>query len=170
MSNDNPYTTPEADLSAPLEGGVVLAGRWARLFGALVDAIITAAVMLPLMYFIVPSAFEDAWTSWSDALLVLVLNSLVFLGVNGYLLHNRGQSVGKFLLRTQIIAADSEYLLPLQRIFLYRWLPIIFISQIPFINLLTIVNVLFIFGDDKRCVHDHIAGTRVAVYAARRDR
>jgi hypothetical protein len=38
------------------------------------------------------------------------------------------------------------------------------IGLVPIIGpIYSIVDVLFIFRDDRRCIHDHIAGTRVVV-------
>ena len=49
----------------------------------------------------------------------------------------------------------------LLRIVLLRGLPQWIVSAIPVVNLLTLVDVLFIFGSARRCVHDYIAGTIV---------
>ena len=36
------------------------------------------------------------------------------------------------------------------------------VAQLPVIGaILGLVNILFIFGPEKRCLHDYIAGTRV---------
>ena len=45
-----------------------------------------------------------------------------------------------------------------------RYLTTHAIALIPFVDFIYwLVNVLFIFGDDRRCIHDRIAGTRVVM-------
>ncbi|WP_051143814.1 RDD family protein [Psychromonas hadalis] len=84
-----------------------------------------------------------------------------YLLVNGYLLHNYGQTIGKSLLDIAIVSNDGENL-GLVKIIFKRWLPIILLSLIPIVgSLLVLACFLLIFRMDKKCVHDHIAGTKV---------
>ena len=46
-----------------------------------------------------------------------------------------------------------------------RYLPTAVVTQIPLIgSILGITDILFIFGQERRCVHDLIAGTKVIDY------
>jgi len=89
----------------------------------------------------------------------------VFLVLHGYTLHTRGQTLGKVLLRMQIVSRFGYRVLPLSRVFILRYVPFYLVVLVPIFGpLLTVVEVLFIFGSDKRCLHDHIAGTIVIKY------
>ena len=50
----------------------------------------------------------------------------------------------------------------LSRIVLLRMVPMSIVAYIPFVGgLLNLVDILFIFGRDRRCIHDLIADTIV---------
>jgi len=86
----------------------------------------------------------------------------VFLLLNGYLLAKYGQTVGKKLVGTRIVSHVDERILPLGRVFGLRYLPLSIIAQIPVVGgFVGIIDGLFIFRKDKRCIHDLIAGTKV---------
>lgn len=164
---DNIYRPPEADVVRPAEPDQVeLASRWRRLFGAILDAIILYMMILPFMFGTgyLERAMENSMTMaepyyWSAA------GFLIYCIVNGYTLHKRGQTLGKMMVATQIVSAKGHQLLPLWKILLLRWLPIGVLSSIPVIGpVLGLLNVLLIFANDKRCGHDHIAGTIVIDY------
>ena len=87
--------------------------------------------------------------------------SLVFLTVNAYLLANRGQTIGKFVMKTQIVSDGGE-LVPLMPLFLKRYLLIWFIGSLPFVGrLFSLADALVIFRDNRKCLHDEFAGTKV---------
>jgi uncharacterized RDD family membrane protein YckC len=163
MNEENRYAPPKAEVQdADGEGGN-LASRGARLGGAIIDAIVSAVVSFPIMYY---TGFWQAAMSGDvniiDQLKLAILGIVVFLVLNGYLLSKRGQTIGKALVGTRIVSVDDGQILPLPKVFGLRYLPINIVAQIPYIgSLLALINVLFIFRDDRRCVHDLIAGTKV---------
>jgi uncharacterized RDD family membrane protein YckC len=137
-----------------------LASRWKRLGGQLIDGVIALVLVLPVMFLI--GAFDHARLSLVHQLTWLVLGLGVFLAVNGYLLAKSGQTVGKKLVGTRIVDLESRQILPLGKVFGLRVLPLALIAQIPGIGaIFSLVDALFIFRNDKRCVHDLIAGTVV---------
>jgi uncharacterized RDD family membrane protein YckC len=83
------------------------------------------------------------------------------------LLSLRGQSVGKLLVGTRIVRRiDNAPAGFLRAVFLRGTIPLLF-AQIPFLNVLFwLVDVCFIFGEERRCVHDYIAGTKVVKASA----
>jgi len=86
----------------------------------------------------------------------------VSLAINAYLLAKDGQTVGKKLVGTRIVANADEQILSFGRVFGLRYPPLSLISQIRLVgSLFCLVNVLFIFRKDKRCIHDLIAGSKV---------
>ena len=142
----------------------VLAGRGQRLGGALLDSLIAIVVSAPVM--LVAGVFKqmangEAMTLGQKAFF-FVFGLVVFLVINGYLLAKRGQTVGKMVAGTRIVSHETGQILSLGRVFCLRLLPLSIIGQIPFIGgLFALVDTLFIFRQDRRCIHDLIAGSTV---------
>lgn len=162
MNEENRYAPPKAEVEdAATEGD--LASRGARLGGAIIDVIISWIVIFPVMYY--TGFWQSAMTgqvNMTSQLMLGLFGIVVFLVLNGYLLSKRGQTIGKALVGTRIVSVTDGQILPLPKVFGLRYLPMSLIALIPlFGNVIAIVNVLFIFRDDRRCIHDLIAGTRV---------
>jgi len=170
MQAENPYQPPQSDVSnpPPLPGETSeLAGRWERLGAAIVDGLLLLVIMAPLMYFggyfgaAMEAAQRGQQLGIGQILLWTLIGFVVFVAVQAYPLNLNGQTWGKKLLDIKIVdLAGSKP--ALATLFVKRYLPIQVISAIPIIGpLFGLVNVLFIFRADKRCIHDLIAGTRV---------
>ena len=141
-----------------------LASRGKRLGGSLLDGLISIAVTVPLMF--AAGIFEQIKNgqqmSIGQTALFFFLGLGIFLLIHGYLLSKYGQTVGKKIVGTRIVSKENGKIFPLGRIFALRVLPISIISQLPFIGgLFGLADSLFIFRNDKRCIHDLIAGTIV---------
>ncbi len=158
-----------------------LAGRFTRLVATLVDGLLQIAITLPIQF--ATGYFARAQTQSVgvvEQLLEVVLSIVVMLGLNGYLLASRGQSIGKLLTKIQIVDAKSGTLLPFANVFVYRYfwsLPvaIIFIfipgtTDDQILNIIVLLGILLIFGAERRCLHDYIAGSRVVLYRPERNR
>jgi uncharacterized RDD family membrane protein YckC len=100
----------------------------------------------------------------STALVSLLIIPLLLVGaVQTYLLYRHGQTVGKKLLRVRIVCTDGGRA-SLTRIALLRWCVPSLLGAIPRVGpLFGLANVLLIFRADRRCLHDHVAGTKVVV-------
>lgn len=163
MNEENRYAPPKADVADVPDGGANLASRGLRLGGAIIDGIISSAVMFPLMY--VTGFWQSAMAgavNFGAQISLSAAGIFVFLVLNGYLLSKRGQTIGKRLVGTRIVSFTDGQILPLGRIFALRYLPVWIVALIPFIgNVVLLVDILFIFRDDRRCLHDLIAGTKV---------
>ncbi len=163
MTDENPYATPEAEITAPDDGSGELASLGARFGGAVIDGLIAIATIWPAMYLL--GMFDralDGQQSIEDIVGGAVLGFALFLLINGYLLANRGQTVGKMLVKTRIVSVEDKKILPLWKLILLRYVPVSVVAYVPLIGpILNLVNVLIIFRDDRRCGHDHIAGTVV---------
>jgi uncharacterized RDD family membrane protein YckC len=91
----------------------------------------------------------------------MAINIGVFVLINGKLLTSNGQTVGKKLMGIKI-ATLSGGVLPLKDVLLRRYLPPIAVGIIPIVGAIAcLADVLCIFREDRRCIHDLIAGTRV---------
>ncbi len=166
MEEQNPYRSPQS-VVADAAGEGELAGRGARLGAAIIDAIIYLVILGPLMYAggywqaVMGAAAAGTSVPFTTTLMWMVIAFVVFVLVQGYPLSQTGQTWGKKLLSIKIVDLEGAKP-PFGRLIGLRYLPIQVVSAIPFIGgLLTIVDVLFIFREDRRCVHDLIAGTRV---------
>jgi len=164
MSDQNPYSPPEADIDVPVEAE--LASRGARLLGAILDGVIAMLIIFPIFFLV---GFFEAMSSGqltpATSIWMGVIGMGIFLLINGYLLANYGQTVGKRIVGTQIVDYQNSRILSLGKIFLLRYLPFWVVGQIPLIGgIISLVNPLFIFGSERRCLHDYVAGTKV-IYA-----
>ena len=167
MSTENPYNPPSAEI-ADNNTSSNLASRWRRLGGALIDGLIIALITLPIMY--LTGYIERATsgtTSTGEVVLMGLLGMVVFFVLNSYLLINKGQTIGKLALDTQIVSVENENLLPFGKLIGLRYVPLWVVSQVPFVGAIVgLANALFIFRSDKRCLHDLLAGTKVINYRA----
>lgn len=98
--------------------------------------------------------------SWGYTLKSGVLWAVVFLVFNGLLLVQRGQTIGKLLLSIRIVMEDASPLMP--RTLVIRYGVYFLGNLIPVVGaVFGLVNVLFIFGERKQCLHDRVANTIV---------
>ena len=166
MQDTNPYSSPAAAVAdiAPV-GAQELAGRGLRLGGAIIDGLILLAILLPLMF--VGGYFSGMMSGQEPALATklmwAVMGFVLFVLVQGYPLSQSGQTWGKKALKMKIV--DLEGRQPsFATLIGKRYLPVQAIGLVPYLGgLFGLVNVLFIFGEERRCIHDLIAGTRVVM-------
>ncbi len=163
MSDENPFAPPESDVTVDQSGE--LAGRGLRFGGAIIDGLVAMMIMLPAMYMF--GYWERAMVgeqSITDLLLFSVLGFVTFVAVQGYLLANHGQTIGKRILGTRIVSIDDDSILPFWKVITLRYLPVQAVNVIPVIGpIFGLVDSLAIFREDHRCIHDLIAGTKVIV-------
>lgn len=164
MENENRYAPPESELVTP--GGSnngELAERGTRLGAAIIDGIIGLVVALPMMYLM---GFHVYIMAGEQAPIGLTLSSMVmslvfFVLLHGYFLYQSGQTIGKKLLSIKIVNLEGN-VPSLGKLLGLRYLPVMVVSSIPLLGgIASLVDILFIFRQDRRCVHDLIAGTRV---------
>jgi uncharacterized RDD family membrane protein YckC len=156
-------TTPDANL----------ASLGARFLGALVDGVLKGLCWMPAGSVMWERFREeitagrqptpmDMMAAMNEALMKAVPFLLALAVVQGVLLTLRGQSIGKIAARTRIVRYTDGGKAGFVRAFLVRGGVTYFLEQIPILGgLFWIVNVCFIFGEERRCVHDFIAGTKV---------
>lgn len=109
------------------------------------------------------SMVEARESTFSNVAAVVIGMTPVLLvaSMQWYLVATGGQSVGKKLLRTKIVTMDGGEVGFSRGVFMRSWL-LYLITNIPLAGfILFVVNPLFIFGADRRCLHDKIAGTQV---------
>lgn len=165
MNEENRYAPPRAVVSdtSPDDGKQELAGRGTRLGASTIDGVLLGLIVWPYVM------TTDYWTraaqgqvEFGDLLQLSLVSLIGFLALHGYLLHKNGQTIGKRLLGIRIVSASDGQIVSLGKIFGLRYVPIQIAGIIPLVgNLLPLLDVLFIFREDRRCLHDFIAGTRV---------
>jgi uncharacterized RDD family membrane protein YckC len=161
--DNDPYQPPTAELRAPAQlgpEGEALASRESRLGAAIIDSIIIMVLVVPVQWAM--GMFENPVDSSLLKTLSLGGGGFVLtVLIQGYFLATRAQSLGKMAVKIKIVTLDGKNA-DLTRILFLRILPVMVVSVIPVVgSALSLVDALFIFREDQRCVHDHIAGTRV---------
>jgi uncharacterized RDD family membrane protein YckC len=159
-----------------MSDGLFLAGRFRRLVATLIDAVLVPSLTLVLV--MIAGVVEDAedyvdnqWFVW-----VLLLAVVSYLLLNGYGLWRRGQTLGKQVMGVAIVPAagvsDGQYgrtPAPLWKLICVRALffPLLFLSVVPWIAALPIIDQLLIFLKSRRCLHDLVCGTVVVRLSSR---
>jgi uncharacterized RDD family membrane protein YckC len=140
-----------------------LASRLSRLMASVVDALVMMVFAGPL-YIILIGRYGVSLIETSDAFRIGwigIPNLIYFLGINSYFWATRGQSIGKMALGIRIVRIDGARA-TWGRIVGLRIMPMQLIGWIPLIGgLISLVDVLFIFRSNRRCIHDEIARTKV---------
>ncbi|MBU2978094.1 RDD family protein [Alteromonas sp. C1M14] len=136
-----------------------LASRGERFAAALIDSVVSILATIPFIFIV--GAEKFATPSVSLIILSFAYGLLSLLVIHGYLLFNYGQTVGKRFLNIRIEDLSGRQA-SFGTIILKRYIPVSLSIYIPGIGgILSLVDVFFIFRRDRRCIHDHIAGTRV---------
>ncbi len=166
MSGVNPYQAPQARVYDVAEQGqdFVLAERSTRLGATLLDVAmlmvpgIAAAVSLPSLMAGqgAPASQSMSWVMVAGgvAMLGLFITNLIFW-------HRYGQTIGKRILKIKIVRSDGSRA-GLRRIFFMRYMVPGLVGNIPVAGVVfSLVNVLMIFRESRKCLHDNIADTLV---------
>jgi uncharacterized RDD family membrane protein YckC len=182
----NPYAPPAADIDSlaaqPADQGAPLADRWTRLGAALVDGLLNGIPMIVASVVGLGLAFggglhrgifSDPQNPPSpDVVLEQLIPLFVALGVGllgvlgigifqCYRIATTGQTLAKKWLHIRIVNIDGSPVtfgsgVGMRAILLW------FITSIPYLGVIFwAVDVLLIFRDDRRCLHDLMAGTKV---------
>lgn len=142
---------------------VTPASRLDRFWASLIDGLIMIAFIMPVMY--LTGIYDDISNgikpSFTYILLIVLMTIIVFILFNGKLLSRSGQTIGKRALGIKIVTLSGE-LPEVKDLLLKRYGVYLLIGYIPIIGqLLSFVNIVLIFGSQKRCGHDFFAETTV---------
>ncbi len=157
----NPYQPPASTGATP-PGELALAGAGTRLLAVIIESLVLLPVTIPIAYLM--GNFDGIMTGQQPPLINTVAMTIIsfgiFIGINWVFLRN-GQTIGKRAMGIRIVDLNGA-VLPVQRLLGLRYLPWWAASIVPFVGgLLVLIDALFIFRKDRRCIHDHIAGTKV---------
>jgi uncharacterized RDD family membrane protein YckC len=163
VSASNPYAPLGAMRDAPDEG-VELAGRGSRLVAAILDGVIAGIMIyLPaLLLMIANGTFEQPQGAVDFEMLAVpiflcVMGFIAWAWITALLVARFGQTMAKRMLEIKVVRTDGTPA-SLGRIFLLRNVVNWLLGVIP---LYSLVDVLFIFGERRQCIHDRLADTIV---------
>ncbi len=166
----NPYQSPTSNVTptgfAPT---TELAGRGTRLAAAILDGLFYLAFMLPGIL-VVLLGMESTQSSGiaSSMEMATGLGGILFLVgfvawavITIRLVSENGWTLGKRVCGIRVARSDGSDA-SLGRIFFHRNVIINLLGMIPLVGaFISIGNILFIFGEARRCLHDRIADTIV---------
>jgi len=175
VTNDNPYQAPrqpreaqqaqqaqQAQLAQQTQLAIparVLAGRGARLAAATIDYLCMVAVSIPGF---AGFLYVQTLGITAPASELAILAFLVGLGILGVMqakfIVRDGQTIGKKMMKIRIVDRIDGQIPPWPRVLGMRTILNMALRQVPFYF---VVDALFIFGEEQRCIHDHLAGTKV---------
>ena len=166
MESSNPYEAPSVDPTLPLEiaGGEELATLGERFVGSFVDGLVSGLGVLLIFVALWFSGVAERFTAIGEAgttALYTVAAFAVFVAINWRFLKESGQTIGKKAAKTKVVTLDGRVPRVDDQVF-KRYAFLNLIGLIPVVGtVVAVVNILFIFGKERRCLHDRLAGTKV---------
>jgi uncharacterized RDD family membrane protein YckC len=165
VSTANPYAPPRGAVQDFVAGeGLELGGRAARLAAAIVDGIIVCVMTyVPALLVLFSTGAlvgpepQAADSDFLIAGLVFFSGFIAWAWITILLVARFGQTMGKRLLEIRVVRSDGAQA-SLGRIFLLRN---VVNGLLGFIPLYALVDVLFIFSEQRQCIHDRLADTIV---------
>lgn len=161
----NPYQGPGAE-PIPRFSAIPsydLATRGSRLVAQLLNLLVIVGILFAGAFLgsFLASAIGSAEASGTIMIVGVGLPLALLLIYNLRLLAESGQSLGKKWMGIRIVRSNGEKA-ALSQILIMRYLPIQLISAIPILGpIVGMIDLLMIFGDEQRCLHDRIADTLV---------
>lgn len=134
-----------------------------RLMGALADVFATFVFVLPGGILLAASGGPESESPLLPISIILLgLSLLALVVLQLYLLITRSQSIGKYLVKTQIFDYETRQPAGFVKTFVLRGIVNQLIGGIPCVGpIYAITDILFVFSSEHRCLHDQIAGTYV---------
>jgi uncharacterized RDD family membrane protein YckC len=156
----NPYAPPVQQdewSTAELHQDLWLASRGRRFLGSLIDNLVYLVALAPAVLLI------DGDIRSENALLVIGLAVMVIVAVQAVLIATSGQSIAKKLLGMRIVRLDGSPIGFVRGVLVRSW-AVGAIASIPTIGgIFGLIDALYIFGAEQRCLHDVMAGSKVVM-------
>ncbi|MBM3988425.1 MAG: RDD family protein [Planctomycetes bacterium] len=163
--DSNPYRAPETSSAVRGEprSRRHLAGRVERLLASILDSLLYIPAFLWLGLGNAAAFLTDNETAVPDdrgaiGLSLFLLSALFVFAVQMFLLATRGWTLGKRVLKLRIESVHGGSVGFMQLVVLRTLLPAAFGFCC---GLFSLIDALFIFGEERRCLHDLLAGTVV---------
>jgi uncharacterized RDD family membrane protein YckC len=156
---DGNYYCPQCDVKVP-----DLAERGDRFVANLVDQFVIGVPWFVVA--LISAVFaDDNGSKGAIVGMIFLLGALASLGVAGYQLYlvsRTGQTIGKRSRGIRVVRTDGSPA-SLGRILLLRNIVPIAIGSL--CGLVSLIDALMIFGEERRCLHDMLADTKVVKVA-----
>ena len=168
----NPYQSPESNVApSGFAPSTELAGRGSRLAAAILDGLFTMAFLLPgilvsLLAMESPGAVTSANATGMEMFsgiggLLMLVGFVAWVIITIRLVAANGWTLGKRVCSIRVVRCDGSDA-SLGRIFFLRNVIINLLGAIPILGaFIGIADILFIFGEARRTLHDRIADTIV---------
>jgi uncharacterized RDD family membrane protein YckC len=161
----NPYAPPRAELADFRQGRKVveLASLGQRLGAALLDSLVAVVCAVPIIIGADLSESSSGDPSGDTVLIAIGAIALLALMIyNIVLLVTRGQTLGKKWLDIRIADYQTNENAGAVKALLLRGFVNGLFGLVPLLgSIYPIVDICFIFREDRRCIHDLLAGTHV---------
>ena len=157
----DPYAPPGYAVIRPVTRTVdpFLAGRGPRLGARVVDTALFALAFAPVVAAHYAVHRSGAW-------LAAGFIPLVFTAYQSYLVTFTGQSVAKKWLGLRVVRHDGSAVGFISGVLVREWI-VGGVELVPFIGMLCrLIDAAMIFGEDRRCLHDMLSGTKVVLATA----
>ena len=163
-----------------IKNETLLAERSQRFYAFVIDSLFSFSIS-----FLIPIIFSIL--SFNSNFLLALFSFFIVVSIQGYLLINTGQAIGKRLMKIRIVDAVTLGIPSIGKVFLIRYILVwqipnllsLFLIQeedlilnsssdfsspenlISLVAFLVLAQTLLIFKTDRRCGHDLISGTIV---------
>ncbi len=173
-SQFNPYEAPQSALTERRQesygdyfsgDGSTLADRGTRLGAALLDGLIIVAAIVPggIIMAVMGGIQNNSSIGFGIGTIVMGVGVLLLSIYQWWLISSTGQSLGKKWTHIRIVRQTGEPVGFLHGVVLRAWV-VGLLGNIPYLGgIIGLVDVLMIFGNERLCLHDHIANTKVVV-------
>jgi uncharacterized RDD family membrane protein YckC len=163
----NPYAPPQTLVQDVIDptAGIQLADRGTRLGASILDGLILGLlVYVPLIVGAIPGLAAARATGGNEfgtgmwvGIAVAAAGLIAWLWFTIKFLGENGQSIGKKACGIKLLRTDGSEV-SISRVIVARNLVNGLLGVVP---LYGFIDALFIFGNARRCVHDHLADTIV---------
>jgi uncharacterized RDD family membrane protein YckC len=166
VSTPNPYAPPKSAVRDAAEAAAEPADRLIRLVAAILDGLILGCmVYVPIVVAIAGAggfagpgeSAEPNEVALGLGVLLAVIGGVAWIWLTVTFVARNGQSIAKKIMGIKVVRRDGSRA-TLGRIF---WLRNVVNGLLSVIPLYDLVDVLFIFGEERQCLHDKIADTIV---------
>jgi uncharacterized RDD family membrane protein YckC len=165
VNTNNPYAPPKGavrDVDSPESSEP--ADRFVRLAAAILDGLIAGAMIyLPAAIVILATGGVGDASNPPEDTVVAIAGGLALIGAVAWIwltilyVARNGQTIAKKMLSIKVVRTDGSKA-SLGRIF---WLRNFVNGLLGIIPLYSFIDALFIFGEQRQCLHDKIADTIV---------
>jgi uncharacterized RDD family membrane protein YckC len=167
LTQPDPFAPPTSNLDPRYVPGddMPLAGRGTRLGAQLLDGLILTPLVIigGVIGFVLfgkkdPAQMQTATLAIGGLMFVCILPLIAY---QWYLVSTTGQTLAKKWLKIKIVKRDGSPVNFVSAVILRQWVLGLANFAGGFGSLVSLIDSLFIFSDDRRTLHDRIAGTKV---------